>query len=120
MSKTIGIVGTRRRNSLKDYKKVKRKFLFLYEKGDTICSGKCPKGGDKFAVIFQKKYRTKKKWFRARWDLYGNIAGFIRNTPIAEHSDVLIACVAKDRTGGTEDTVRKFVKFHGRKNLHLV
>jgi hypothetical protein len=33
---------------------------------------------------------------------------YARNTQIAEKVSVLIACVASDRKGGTEDTIRKF------------
>ena len=46
----------------------------------------------------------------ADWKRYGRGAGFVRNTDIATGSDYLIACVAPDRKGGTEDTVRKFCK----------
>jgi len=42
--------------------------------------------------------------------LYGRIAGFKRNTTIAQESDILIACRSLDMTGGTEDTIRKFKK----------
>jgi len=31
----------------------------------------------------------------------------VRNTLIAKDCTVLIACVAEDRTGGTEDTIKK-------------
>ena len=41
------------------------------------------------------------------WNTHGKSAGFIRNTLIAEDCDVLIACVAEDRKGGTEDTIKK-------------
>lgn len=33
---------------------------------------------------------------------------------------MLIACVSKDRTGGTEDTIKKFRKRFGRKEASLV
>lgn len=48
--------------------------------------------------------------FRADWKNYGKSAGFIRNGNIADKSDILIAIVAKDRKGGTEDTIRKAKK----------
>ena len=47
-------------------------------------------------------------------------AGFVRNGDIAKDSDVLIACVAPDRTGGTEDTIKKFLKLKTEKCLFLV
>ncbi len=120
MSKTIGIVGTRRRNSIKDFEIVHAKFLKHYKEGDTICSGLCPRGADNFAVMLSERYNTKTLWFPANWNKYGRAAGFIRNTDIAENSDILIACIASDRTGGTEDTIRKFQRAHVKAKLYLV
>lgn len=117
--KTIGIVGTRRRDSIDDLEKVAEAFLGVYEDGDVICSGLCPKGGDRFAVILSKAGNIPTKWFPADWKKYGKSAGFIRNTDIARESDVLIACVSEDRTGGTEDTIRKYLAF-GKDKLVLV
>lgn len=120
MPKVIGIVGTRRRDCIvDDYPAVERAFLSVYEKGDTICSGLCPKGADRFAVKLSKIYDTKTLWFPADWARYGRGAGLKRNTDIARESDILIACVAPDRTGGTEDTIRKYLKF-GKDRLILV
>lgn len=119
MPKVIGIIGTRRRDSEEDFYAVEFAFLKIYENGDTICSGLCLQGGDRFAVILQKKYDTKKLWFPPKWEEYGRAAGFIRNIDIARESDILIACVASDRTGGTEDTIKKYLKF-GKKDLILV
>jgi len=121
--KTIGIVGARRRNSLKDFVKVAQTFLAHYEEGDSVCSGLCPKGGDRFAVVLadicllDKNHRL---WFPAEWETYGKSAGFVRNTDIAENSDILIACVAPDRRGGTEDTIKKFLINHQRDRLSIV
>lgn len=140
--RVIGIVGSRRRDSKLNYDLVKLQFKLLYREGDIICSGLCPRGADWFAVLFSlgKKYITNEvrrkeimdaviagnikykipvKWFPAKWDRYGKTAGFIRNTLIAEESDILIACVASDRKGGTEDTVQKFVNY-GKGKLYLV
>lgn len=116
----IGVVGSRRRDSDSDYKIVERKFFDLYERGDWICSGLCPDGADRFAVVMHAKYCIPCLWFPANWKKYGKAAGFIRNTDIARESDVLIACVASSRTGGTEDTIEKFLKFHDEKDLYLV
>ena len=117
--KTIGIIGTRRRNSFEDFTIVETAFLECYKERDIICSGLCPKGGDHFAVILQNKYKTKYKWYPAEWEKYGKAAGFIRNADIAKESDILIACVSKDRTGGTEDTIKKYRKL-GKTKLILV
>jgi len=40
---TIGIVGTRSRDSEQDFEIVEIRFLDLYTEGDRICSGLCPK-----------------------------------------------------------------------------
>jgi len=43
----------------------------------------------------------------SEWNKYGRGAGIARNTLIANNCDILIACVSPDRTGGTEDTIKK-------------
>ena len=121
--KTIGVIGTRRRNTADDYTKVYDAFCTHYKPGDSICSGLCPKGGDKFAVLIAATLslpRDKRIWFPANWKKFGRAAGFIRNVDIADNSDILIACVSKDRTGGTEDTIKKFLKKKDESNLILV
>lgn len=117
--KTIGIVGTRRRNTFADLDKVIKKFKQVYEEGDVICSGGCPKGGDRFAEILAKRMGLTIIIHYPNWSKYGRTAGFVRNGMIAAESDVLIACVASDRKGGTEDTIKKYHKY-GKRDLHLV
>ncbi len=118
--KVIGVVGTRRRDTLKDFKKVEKSFFEIYKEGDFICSGGCPQGGDRFAEKIAKKNGIPIITFYPNWDKYHKGAGFVRNTPIAECSDFLIACVAEDRTGGTEDTIQKFIKKGNLEGLILV
>ena len=108
--KIIGIIGTRRRNSDKDFKLTKQQFLKIYNPNDTICSGFYPKGGDRFAVILAEEFNIKTLWFPAEWKKHGRAAGFIKNNDIAKNSDILIAVVSNDRTGGTEDTIKKYLK----------
>lgn len=105
----IGIVGSRRRNTDADYTAVLEAFKKLYTLGDEIVSGGCPEGADRFAEMIAKKLQVPIKIYYAEWDRLGKSAGFVRNTNIAEDANILIACVASDRTGGTEDTVKKFV-----------
>ena len=118
----VGIIGTRKRNSEKDKKLIKEKLELILsnEKDIIICSGGCSKGGDKFAEELASEFRLKKKIYKADWDRLGKGAGFLRNTDIAMESDILIACVADNRKGGTEDTIKKFKKFHPEGELILV
>jgi hypothetical protein len=106
--KKIGIIGSRRRNSGIDQKAVREKFFEIYEDGDQIVSGGCPKGGDRFAEKIAKDNGIPILIFYPNWKKFGKGAGFMRNTSIAEESDIIIACVAEDRKGGTEDTLKKF------------
>jgi len=133
----VSIVGTRRRDTEEDLAVVEKAFLdLLEEKGlepseVAIVSGHCSAGGDRFAEILIDKYKTAegKDWiFPAGWNKldakgpngeeplikinrwgkpYNFLAGFWRNTDIANKGDVIIACVAPDRKGGTEDTIKK-------------
>ncbi len=108
--KTIGIVGSRRRDSTQDYLAVKAGFLRVYEEGDRIVSGGCPKGGDKFANFLAKDMGLTiithyPGMIGSRRDYH------LRNTKIAMDADILIACVSPDRKGGTEDTIDKFQQF---------
>ena len=118
--KIIGIIGTRRRDRHKDYEVVEKEFFEVYEEGDWICSGGCPKGGDRFAEKIAKRYGIPIIIFYPNWKKHGKGAGIIRNTYIAITSCELIACVAEDRTGGTEDTIKKFGKYNPGVKVRLV
>lgn len=120
--KKIAVIGTRRRDTFEDFLATEKCFLTVYEEGDTIVSGGCSKGGDRFAELLIVKYDTGKEIYKAKWTKDGKFdrsAGHKRNTIVAQVSDVVVACVASDRTGGTEDTIRKFVKAHPRGQLRL-
>lgn len=129
----IGIVGSRRRNEVEDFLKVETalKVYFSVYPEITVVSGGCKKGADKFAEDLIEKYNLPKiihlpdkskldpillkKNPRAAYA----IINYERNTLIANDSDILIACVAFDRKGGTEDTIKKYIKM-GKKELVLV
>ncbi len=110
----IGIIGSRRRDSKNDEDEILGKFLeIVKDRGIShsdvlLCSGGCPKGGDRVAELIGKRMGLPILIFYPNWKEFGRKAGFVRNTEIAMHSDILIACVAKDRKGGTEDTIKKF------------
>ena len=121
-SKVIGIVGTRRRDELADLQLCENAFLEIYKKGDSIVSGGCPEGGDRFAEGLAQHYGCKIRIYypdHNQLDMglvevnpraaYAQI-NYARNTLIAQSCDVLIAVVAEDRKGGTEDTIKKTLK----------
>lgn len=108
--KIIGIVGSRRRCSEEDRSALFNQFTRLYKEGDRIISGGCSQGGDFFAEEIAKRRGIPIIIHHAAWSKLGRGAGIIRNTKIAEECDILIALVASDRTGGTEDTIKKALK----------
>jgi len=116
--KIIGIVGTRRRYSAETFDKIVEKFSEVYEEGDWIVSGGCPQGGDRFAEMIAKQWGVPILIFYPNWKKYGNPkAAFIRNSFVAFHSDILIASVAEDRTGGTEDTITKWCYYNTKPEM---
>jgi len=128
MSKVIGIVGSRRRDGQEAYEAIYNEFKKWYDTGDKICSGGCPKGGDRFAELIAKKMNLTEEnggliihrpkpvpQGSPRW-AYAKV-NFERNTIVAKDSDVIIATVAPNRKGGTEDTLKKWSKFHEDHNL---
>jgi hypothetical protein len=68
------------------------------------------KAGDRFAQTLAKKYGLTIIIHYPAWSKQGTRAGLARNGNIAKQCDVLIAVPAEDRTGGTEDTIRKATK----------
>lgn len=110
MSKAIGIVGSRRRDRPSDKLDCFHAFRAIYEEGDRIVSGGCPKGGDRFAVEIALEQGITITIHYPDWNKHKKAAGFVRNSKIAEDCDVLIALPSPDRTGGTEDTIKKAVK----------
>ncbi len=114
--KCIGIVGSRRRDDDLSMSKCYKAFEEIYVKGDIIVSGGCPRGGDRFAEVFARNVGATIIIHHADWSK-GKTAGFERNTTIAMNADVIIAVVAEDRTGGTEDTIKKATRF--RKKIIL-
>lgn len=128
-TKCIGIVGSRRRDSDEDYQACLAAFMAIYKPGDLIVSGGCPQGGDRFAEVIAEElkipikinYPDKSKLDQAL--LKSNpraayaVINYARNSLIASDCNVLIAVVAEDRKGGTEDTVKKAIKL-GKKVIY--
>lgn len=120
----IGIVGSRRRDDEADFHACLAAFDEVYVQGDCIVSGGCEEGGDRFAEIIAEQYGIAPMIHypneddldqgllaRNRRAAYAKI-DYARNTLIAQDCDILIAVVAPDRTGGTEDTINKARRLH--------
>lgn len=114
----IGIVGSRRRDTKIAKDTIRNEINSLISEGiiiDCFVSGGCKKGADKFAEELALEFNVPIKIFlpdvkgKERWD-YAK-ACYARNTLVAQDSDILIAVVAEDRKGGTEDTIKKFKDF---------
>jgi hypothetical protein len=112
--KFIGIVGSRRRATQKDYDLIVRALDSIYNPGDWIVSGGCPTGADAFAEMIAHERSIPILIYYADWNKHGRAAGPIRNVDIARASDVLIALPALDRTGGTESTIKSAYRFSKR------
>jgi len=114
-TKVIGVVGSRRRATFEDFAACEAAVLALLEPGDALVSGGCPTGGDAFAERIAKARGLTITIHFPDWKGPAKRgAGFARNTKIARDCDVLVAVVAEDRTGGTEDTVKKALKLGKR------
>ncbi len=120
----IGVIGSRRRNSTNDLILVRDAIVELEEDlgkdNIALVSGGCPKGADNFAELLAKQMGLSILIHYPDWTKHGKAAGFVRNGKIAGSSDVLIACVADDRKGGTEDTIKKFLADNKLDKLMLV
>ena len=91
-------------------------FFEVYEEGDWIVSGHCPKGGDAFAEKIAFSYGIPILLFPPK--KHRREEFFARNTLIAYASDIIIAClinphdsiedILKRKSGGSEDTLKKF------------
>jgi hypothetical protein len=133
----IGVIGSRRRNSEDDcvllFNEIEKRVKEYGPENVTLISGGCPTGGDFFAEVIQEELQLPNPMIihypdknqldpvlmkRSPRMAYAAI-NYARNTLIARDSDELIALVAVDRKGGTEDTIRKFKGF-GKDSLILL
>jgi len=116
--KKIGVIGTRKRNSGEAWKKVKVVLSEVYQEGDWLISGGCEQGADRFAVKFAKSEGAALLTIYPNYKRYNRGAPIVRNGPVADQCDIIVACVISPedgienvlarKTGGTEDTLRKF------------
>jgi tRNA(Ile)-lysidine synthase TilS/MesJ len=122
---TIGIVGSRRRAEPADFTLLTEAFFRIYQPGDRIVSGGCAKGADAFAEELAKSCGISITiHYPRKADLDAELAkknpraaitkiNYERNQRIADEADILIALTALDRKGGTEDTIKRFLRRPG-------
>lgn len=112
----IGVVGSRRRTSYKEKKKLFDALAHLCLKYRDKCkeiilvSGGCPEGADAFAKEYADLVGIKIEEFLPQiedtFTYYQRVlAYYARNELIAKNSDFIIAMPAPDRKGGTENTI---------------
>ena len=126
----VGIIGARSRNEFHDKAKIRTTLLEILQRNaiETIISGGAKKGGDRFAEELAKEFGLPTQIFYPK--TYTTPGYLARNVLIAKHSDILVACVdhnydrldkiMKSKTGGTNFTVKEFLKHHSEKQLYLV
>jgi hypothetical protein len=119
---TVGVVGSRRRNTTKTMRAVRHAFRRLWEQHRVVAvvSGGCRAGADRIAPDLACEFGLTCLIHFPNYRRYGRAATFVRNTAIALSAHYLIAAPHADRTGGTEDTIRKFLKRKPRKCLILI
>lgn len=113
----VAIIGSRRRDKEEDKLEVYNLVKSL-NRNDIIVSGGC-NGVDKWAENMAKKRKLKTKIFTPNFDGVRTRKDMIncyykRNKQIAKYCDIIYAFVAKDRKGGTENTI-KYGKEFGKK-----
>ena len=117
----IGIVGSRKRNSNKDYQLVKQHILlFKREFPITLVSGGA-KGIDSIAKKIANELNIPIIEFlpnKSEYTYKGNGIYFERNKQIAETSDYLLAYPINN-SGGTMNTVKFFIKLGKKENLRI-
>ena len=89
-----------------DYNKLRNVLSDMLDESDVIISG-CASGADSLAIKFAQQYGYGSKPFPANWANDGKYqAGFIRNSKMVNHSQVLIA-FWDGQSGGTRDVIFK-------------
>lgn len=114
---SIGIVGSRRRDTEKDKEIIRGALKHFIDKDKNVCihlvSGGCSRGADKFAEELAKEFKLgisihypdkSQMKENTKWE-YAKIC-YERNTKIAEECNMLIA-LWDGVSGGTYDTMKK-------------
>jgi hypothetical protein len=110
----IGVVGSRRRNSLTDQKQVGCLIEQIQKENpdkDVVIVSGAKKGADAHAEFYANLFNLTKKIFpvvgkfASKWEF--RVAAFARNRDVAQQSTGGIFCwIHSSRTGGTENTIQ--------------
>lgn len=124
----LGIVGSRQRTKIEDLQILRKRVREL--KPTRIISGGCPTGADAFAEQIAREigipiliHYPKLDSLRTYTRRQVIEAMYARNKLIAIGSDYLIALVASDRKGGTENTIKYFTEYYSftwKENLEIL
>ena len=124
----LGIVGSRRRAKTEDHLILRQRVIDLNP--EMIISGGCPTGADAFAEQIAREmgipiliYYPKLDSLRTYTRQQVIEAMYARNKLVAIKSDYLIALVASNRKGGTENTIKYFVEYYSftwKENLEIL
>ncbi len=102
----LAIIGSR---SFENYALMKEQLLALIQKDGLslthIVSGGA-KGADTLGAQFAKEHQLELVVFKPDWKRFGKRAGFIRNTEIIEHADMVVA-FWDGISNGTKDALDK-------------
>ena len=118
----LGIVGSRGRDTQADFKAVWSAYDDVVQQNINseivIISGGAYKGADRFAVNIARDQGGKMITYFPHG--HNTLDYYARNRRIAQESDILIACVAPDRKGGTENTIDWFRSLHPNGEIIIV
>lgn len=127
----LGVVGSRERQSIEDYKLVEDRILSFYdvhERNLILVSGGCVMGADAYCeeiartygipiLIFYPDKQNPPDTGDSRRDYA--ILAYARNTEIAKRSNVLIALTSKN-SNGTKHTISEFEKYRRGQELIIL
>lgn len=109
----LAIIGSRGFNDYDFLKQTVSEFLKNNLLNCTHIVSGGAKGADTLAQQFALEHELEMIVFKPNWKLYGNRAGFIRNTDIVENADIIIAFWDGNSTG-TKDALDKATALNKR------
>lgn len=103
------IAGCRDFDDYKLLEKEVKTFLIDYNLEDVEIVSGCATGADTLGEKFAEQYGCKIKKFKPDWNLFGNMAGIIRNSDMSFYSDACI-CFWNGVSKGTKNMIEVAMK----------